>query len=173
MQKGFYIDLSRCSGCEACTTSCISWNNLEIGMRWVRVAEVESGRYPDVKVATIPIPCQHCGDPKCMKACPENALSKRQEDGIVLVDQDKCIGCRQCLIACPFGVPQFGKNGLMQKCNFCLDRTVKGMAPACVAACPMRAMYSGTMEELADIATTKAGKKLAGAVIDRSLWKAK
>jgi Fe-S-cluster-containing dehydrogenase component len=103
-----------------------------------------------------------------MEACPVDAIRKRQEDGVVLVDQGQCIGCRQCLIACPFGVPQFGKDGRMQKCDFCVERTADGGDPVCVAACPTRALYSGSMEDLALIATEKAARKLAGAAIDRS-----
>jgi len=145
----------------------MSWNNLEVGMRWMRVISMETGKYPDVKVVTVPISCRHCADPKCIKACPEDAINKRLEDGIVLVDRSKCTGCRQCLSACPFGAPQFGEDGLLQMCNFCLDRTEKGLDPVCMEACPMRALYAGTTEELSRIASGRAAKKLAG-TIDRS-----
>ena len=104
----------------------------------------------------------HCGEPACVAVCPAGAISKRAQDGIVVVDQNKCIGCHYCFFACPFGVPQYGSSGTMQKCNYCLDRTEKGQEPACVNSCPAQAIKAGTMDELAKYTQERMARKLAG-----------
>ena len=91
-----------------------------------------------------------CGDAPCVKACPTGALYKR-DDGIVLVDQSKCIGCHECLWSCPFGIPQFGENGLMQKCTMCYNRIDEGGQPACAANCPAEAIICDTVENVSKI----------------------
>jgi len=105
--------------------------------------------------------CMHCGEPACVAVCPAGAITKRAEDGIVVVDQNKCIGCHYCFFACPFGVPQYGDDGTMQKCNLCLDRLAAGKEPACVATCPAGALHAGKLSDLAKIAQEKVAKKLA------------
>jgi len=117
------------------------------------VTEIEKGKFPDVFVAYFVAACWHCANPECVTACPEDAISKRQEDGVVVVDQEKCLGkdnCDMCLQACPYEVPQFGaeQNAKMQKCNFCIDRLVEGKGPICVEACPMRALDAGPLDQL-------------------------
>ncbi len=79
---------------------------------------------------------------------------------MVIVDQGLCIGCKMCLMACPFGIPQFGKDGKMQKCNFCLERLEQGQSPACMNVCPARALHAGDLEELSALAARKAAKQL-------------
>jgi anaerobic dimethyl sulfoxide reductase subunit B (iron-sulfur subunit) len=89
----------------------------------------------------------HCIEPACVAACPESAIEKRAEDGIVIVDRDACTGCQACLDACPFGVPQFGVDGKMQKCDLCIgaiDMDIE--SPPCVATCPTKALFFGKME---------------------------
>ncbi len=171
MQLGFYLDTTRCVGCETCTVACKNWNNLAPkltaapgtqGPKWRRVASIESGTYPNVSVIRVSMGCMHCGKPACAAVCPTGAITKRAEDGIVLVDQNKCIGCRYCALACPFGVPQFADDGTMQKCNFCQDRLAQGLKPACVTNCPGKALQSGTIEELSKLATTKSASRLVG-----------
>jgi anaerobic dimethyl sulfoxide reductase subunit B (iron-sulfur subunit) len=100
-----------------------------------------------------------------MGVCPTGAISKRTEDGIVVVDSNKCIGCRYCFFACPFGVPQYGEDGTMQKCNLCLSRLAEGRQPACVENCPAKAIYAGTFEELAKLASAKVAKRLTGSTL--------
>jgi Fe-S-cluster-containing dehydrogenase component len=107
--------------------------------------------------------------PACMEVCPADAIRKRSEDGIVVVDGTRCIGCHACAAACPFGVPQYGEDGTMQKCNYCLDRIGKGQEPACVESCPPKALRAGTMEELSELAGKKAARRLVAAS-DPSVW---
>jgi len=97
--------------------------------------------------------CWHCANPECVTACPEGAITKRHEDGVVVVDQEKCLGkdnCDMCLQACPYDAPQFGaeQNAKMQKCNFCIDRLAEGKDPICVEACPVRALDAGPLDQI-------------------------
>lgn len=174
MQLGFYLDTDRCVGCETCVVACKNWNNLTpkatatpgtAGPKFRRVMSIESGTYPNVDIVKVSLGCAHCGKPACAAVCPAGAISKRAEDGVVVVDQNKCIGCRYCFFACPFGVPQYGAEGTMQKCNLCLERLAMGKDPACVASCPAKAVFAGPLEELAKIAATKRAQKLAGATV--------
>ena len=161
MQKGFYLDLNRCTSCYACVVACKAHHTiLEEVVFWRSVLTLESGTYPDVRVVNLSLSCLHCGTPACREVCPTRAIHKRREDGVVTVDQKLCLGCRMCLMACPFGIPQFGKDGMMQKCDFCLDRLESGLLPACVQACPSRALHSGPMDELSSLATRKAAIRL-------------
>ena len=147
-QYGFDFDVERCVECHACEVACKSFHNIEPGVKWRRIASAWEGQYPDVRTMTISLACLHCGEPACESVCPTGAIQKRTEDGIVVVDHAKCIGCHCCFLACPFGVPQYGEDGKMQKCDLCLDRWVEGKKPICVAACPMRAMDAGPLDEL-------------------------
>ncbi len=154
MQLGFYFNQNRCTGCFTCTVACKDWNDVEAGpASWRRVETIERGKYPDVFVAFLTTSCYHCAEPACISACPVNAIAKREEDGIVVVDQEKCLGknnCDLCLLACPHKAPQFGaeKNAKMQMCNLCLDRWAEGKQPICVAGCPTRALDAGPIDEL-------------------------
>ncbi len=103
--------------------------------------EIESGRYPQVKRSFYTMACHHCQQPACMASCPVDAITKRPEDGIVLIDQDICVGCRYCAAVCPYGAPQFNAaTETVEKCNFCVHRIDAGLEPACVTACVGRAL---------------------------------
>jgi anaerobic dimethyl sulfoxide reductase subunit B (iron-sulfur subunit) len=154
--------------------ACKNWNNLAPktsatpgvqGPKWRRVLSVESGSYPNAEIVKLSLGCQHCGKPACVGVCPTGALSKRADDGVVVVDQNKCIGCRYCLFACPFGAPQYGEEGTMQKCNLCLGRLAEGKKPACVDSCPAKALHAGSLDDLAKLASGKAAQRLAGATL--------
>lgn len=155
-QYAFYYDSSRCSGCKTCQVACKDKHNLEVGVLWRRVYEVTSGEWVksgnawinDVHAYNMSVSCNHCEDPICVKNCPTTAMHKRK-DGIVLVDEKKCIGCRYCEWACPYGAPQYDeKKGVMSKCSFCSDYLEDGKPPACVSACPMRVLDFGELSDL-------------------------
>jgi anaerobic dimethyl sulfoxide reductase subunit B len=157
-QLGFYVDIANCTGCKACQVACKDKNNLPAGVRWRRVFQYEGGEWIEQRdgnmipsnVYAYPVSsaCAHCENPLCAEVCPAKAISKRA-DGIVLIDQDKCIGCRYCEWACPYGAPQFNEDaGVMTKCNMCYDLVDKGERPVCVESCPHRAMDFGPVSEL-------------------------
>jgi anaerobic dimethyl sulfoxide reductase subunit B (iron-sulfur subunit) len=159
-QYGFSFDTERCVQCHACEVACKSLHNIEPGVSWRRVVDLWKGQFPDVTNRTISFGCLHCAEPACEAVCPAGAITKRMEDGAVLVDRDKCIGCHSCFLACPFGVPQFGTDGKMQKCDLCVDRTSQGMEPMCAATCPSEALKFGPMKELTGDAIELSAKKI-------------
>lgn len=152
----FYFDASACSGCKACQIACKDKYDLIVGVLWRRVYEVEGGEWvkagevwqQDVQVYNVSLACNHCEKPICLEVCPAGAITQRN-DGIVLIDPELCIGCEYCAWACPYGAPQYDHvRGVMTKCTFCYDLIDQGKAPACVSACPMRALDYGLKEEL-------------------------
>ena len=159
-QMAFYFDASACNGCKACVVACKSKNQLPVGINWRRVTEYGGGSWtpdPDdpqrmqpnnIFAYAVSLSCNHCESPICMESCPTAAISKN-DDGIVLIDDSKCIGCRYCEWACPYGAPQFDATaGVMTKCNFCEDLLAEGESPYCVSACVMRALDYGELSEL-------------------------
>lgn len=154
MQLGFYFDQSRCSNCLTCVVACKDWHNTPAGpVFFRRVISVEIGEYPEIEVSFLSTSCYHCEAAPCITECPVEAISKRDSDGIVMVDTKACLGreaCTRCREACPYGVPQFGSepDAKMQKCNFCVDRWDENNKPICVEACPMRALDAGSLDEL-------------------------
>ncbi len=153
MRPAFYFNDARCTGCYACVVACKDWHDIPPGpVAFRRVVVTEEGRYPRVSVRFTSTACHHCDKPLCMAACPAEAISKRVEDGIVVVDGARCLGkdaCgAACQKACPHGAPQFGTepNPRMQKCDLCCDRWAEGKRPICVEACPMRALDAGDRE---------------------------
>ena len=157
-QKGFFIDLTRCAGCRTCSVACADLNNTPVGLNLRRVIEFEGGTWKkghdatwhqDVFAYYVSIGCNECADPACVKVCPTKAHTKRTEDGLVVIDQENCIGCGMCANACPYGVPQLDtKRRKMLKCDGCVARTSRGMMPVCVESCPERALEFGDIEEL-------------------------
>lgn len=157
MQRGFYFDQTRCTGCFACGVACKDWHDIPAGpVHWRTVTSVEWGVFPDPFLAYLSESCYHCESPGCLDACPVGAISKRGEDGIVVVDSEACLGrsvCGgRCREACPYGAPQFaeGEEDKMQKCDLCLDRLADSKNPVCVDACPLRALDAGSMEQLCE-----------------------
>jgi anaerobic dimethyl sulfoxide reductase subunit B (iron-sulfur subunit) len=132
---------------------------MEPGVKLRRVVETWGGEFPSITRTFLSLACMHCGKPACLAVCPTDAISKRAEDGIVVVDRSKCNGCQECFSACPYNVPQFGEDGTMQKCDFCIEID-KG--PACVKPCPTGALRYGPMEKLSELAAGKAAEKLTG-----------
>ncbi len=154
MQMGFYFDQTRCTGCYTCVVACKDWHDVPAGpASWRRVDTIERGKFPDLFVAFVASACYHCARPACVVACPANAITKREQDGVVLVDRAACLGkdnCDLCLRACAYAAPQFGaeENARMQMCDLCTDRLAENKPPICVAGCPMRALDAGPMDEL-------------------------
>lgn len=144
-----------CVGCSACEVACKQEHNLPVGPRWIRVypytlREIE-GKLQRRYVVTH---CMHCSRPPCKDVCPVDAIYKR-EDGIVLISEELCIGCKDCLEACPLGVMQFDEEkAVVQKCDLCVARIDAGRQPACVNACPSHCIYFGDISEVID----KTGK---------------
>jgi formate dehydrogenase iron-sulfur subunit len=154
-QHAYLFDSTRCIDCRACMIACSVENSVPMNDTYIWVAgQAVIGQYPDLKRATMPYHCMHCLEPDCVSACPVGAWSKR-EDGPVLYDEDKCIGCRYCMNACPFGVPHFDWDkgllggALIHKCTMCAkNRLDIGQEPACVQTCPTGALKFGERADL-------------------------
>lgn len=162
-QYGFIIDTERCVDCRACVTACKTGNSVELGIAWRRIDTYWKGNYPDVSFTSVSVACHHCAKPACVDVCPASAISKRAGDGIVVVDASQCTGCRSCSTACPYNVPQYGRNGRMQKCDLCLERVLSGKKPFCVTTCPAGALSFGTMDALPKMAGNKKVRRMEGA----------
>jgi len=168
---GLVIDLDTCVGCHACATSCKEWNAGGIagpltderpyakdpqGVWFNRVhsyeLEADAATKQPAQTLHFPRSCLHCETPACVTVCPTGASYKRAEDGIVLVDEDKCIGCKLCSWACPYGAREYSEvEGVMKKCTLCVDRIYNDKLdevdrqPACVQACPTKARHFGDL----------------------------
>ncbi|RME22999.1 MAG: 4Fe-4S dicluster domain-containing protein [Deltaproteobacteria bacterium] len=149
-QRGWHIDLTRCTGCNACTVACKFENNTYLPgpgekggpVNYRAVVKQEGGAFPNPVRRFISMSCMHCANPACLPACPVGAISKRASDGIVLIDENLCIGCRNCEWTCPYGAPQYNpKTGKVEKCHFCKDRIDAGLPPACVQTCVGDALH--------------------------------
>jgi len=173
-QIGWLIDLDKCTGCDSCTIACKAENNTrplispmtfkngrgvlpdQVSYRWV--VKKEGGVYPQPTLTFVTSACNHCEHPACLASCPvadvndphneNNAIFKRREDGIVLINQDACIGCRNCIHACPYGAPQFNsQTELVEKCTFCIHRLYDSsrqrtpFLPSCVTTCVGNALH--------------------------------
>lgn len=157
-QYGFFVDVAKCTGCKTCVLACKDAHSLTSGVNYRKVHEkigggfrqnVEGAWVHDVRGYYVSVACNECEDPACVKVCPTKAHYKRAQDGLVLIDQTKCIGCGACAQACPYGAPVLDtKLHKMQKCDACVGRLAKGLQPSCVEACPQRALEFGPIEEL-------------------------
>lgn len=175
MRYGMVIDLARCIGCQACSFSCKQANNLPDDVWWARTMTVggesmdtAAGEYPNNSLSYLPLSCQHCDNPACVKVCPVGATYKDEETGVVRQDYDKCIGCRMCMAACPYtGVRSFNweepkhyldfavgdvdvpthQKHVVEKCTFCYQRLARGEEPACMVLCPGRARHWGDLDD--------------------------
>jgi Fe-S-cluster-containing dehydrogenase component len=172
VKYGMFIDLDKCVGCQACTIACKAENNVPEGIQRNKVLPIGKGKYPNYKMQLIPMPCMHCEDAPCIKMCPVKATYLR-EDGVVVQDDKKCVGCKYCMNACPYAVRMFNKKtpytsdkdygytpdytnpvvklrprGVVEKCTFCMHRIDAGNpTPACVEACPADARHFGDIDD--------------------------
>ena len=160
---GMLIDTTQCkTGCNDCVTACNRENGLSGGTKptdsqWIRKVELKDAG--NGRELSLPVMCQHCEHPPCVDVCPTTASFKRA-DGIVLVDKHRCIGCRYCMMACPYKARSFvheplhdqnpdvprGK-GTVEACTFCVHRVDQGMQPACAEACPNKAILFGNLND--------------------------
>jgi tetrathionate reductase subunit B len=136
VQYGMVIDVRRCIGCHACTVACKSEFDVPLGVNRSWVEYVEKGVYPNVGRSFLPRLCNHCSEPPCVDVCPTDATWKRDEDGIVVIDSGLCIGCKYCIQACPYDARFLNPvTKVAEKCDFCIHRVSKGLAPSCVNTC--------------------------------------
>jgi molybdopterin-containing oxidoreductase family iron-sulfur binding subunit len=162
------IDLASCDGCGTCTKACSQMHFIPPDREWIPVMKMQDA--PETAPYFFPKPCFHCDNPPCTKVCPVDATFKRQ-DGVVLIDNERCIGCRFCMAACPYSTRHFNwgrpdgeppaahqhayspesgyprRVGTVEKCDFCPDMAEKGLLPACAASCPMGVIYYGDENE--------------------------
>jgi len=139
MALGFLLDLSRCTGCGACEAACRREQGGIITFRQVR--RIENYRDGRLQIYFLSLACQHCEHPECFRVCPQRAYSKRR-DGVVLHFPGRCNGCNSCVRACPFQAPRYNPaTGKTDKCNLCENRRSAGLLPACVEACPVKALH--------------------------------
>ena len=141
----FFVDPSRCIGCQACYHACAECETHR-GISMIHLEYTDRAASPQ----TVPVVCMHCEDPACAAACPVGALTKTQA-GPVVYDDARCIGCRYCMVACPFSVPKFqwdARAPYIRKCTFCADRQAAGLRPACASTCPAEAISFGDRPKL-------------------------
>ena len=144
---GFVIDNRKCIGCHACTVACKSEHDVPIGVNRTHVKYIEKGEYPDVTREFSVHRCNHCEDSPCTTICPTTALFTR-EDGIVDFDDERCIGCKSCMQACPYDALYIDPNkGTAAKCNYCAHRIEHSYEPSCVIVCPTEAIISGDLDD--------------------------
>lgn len=150
MSLSFYVDMVRCIGCRTCQVACKDRHSIQkAGVRPRRVDSFECGQYPASSLFHTSVSCNHCEDPACVKGCPTGAMHKA-DDGTVVHDDSRCVLCKMCVTACPYGAPQYDEAAdMIAKCDSCKDLRDAGKAPNCVAACPMRAIEFGDVDELA------------------------
>lgn len=171
MSKGVLVDVTRCIGCRSCMVACKTWNDLPAGKsefnnNWDAPGKVDADNWTvvnsyviedgdQVKWRFVKKQCMHCNEPGCESACFTHSFVKTKEGAVIYkpteLNQDYCVGCRYCMIACPFGVPSFQWDKALpfvQKCRLCYDRMKEGLQPACVTACPTGTLTFGDRDKL-------------------------
>lgn len=166
MAKMIVVNADRCLGCKQCVIECAMAHSpartlveaLNCGVRPKPRLHVES--FGD---HAIPMQCHHCEDAPCLAICPTGAIHRPDEEGPVLIDPEQCIGCKYCLLACPFGVIELARDGkAVVKCDQCIERTAEGQEPACVAGCATGALQFMDLDDYARRRRREAIRRLAG-----------
>lgn len=152
-QYAIITDVNRCVGCLSCSVACKAINEVPIGSFWNKVLRIgpnpikEGGDFPNVYMYFLPISCQHCENPECVKVCPTGA-SQKMPDGTIQIDKSKCIGCQFCVMACPYDVRYLNKEErVVEKCTLCQQRIAQDELPQCVAQCGGNARWFGDLDK--------------------------
>ena len=157
-QQAFYFDGTRCTGCKTCQMACKDYKNIDLGISFRHVYEVTIGdtvKDADGILTTtcvsypLSMSCNHCDSPICFEKCPQSAIIKDADTGLMSIDEEKCIGCGTCAIVCPYNAPKVDEEiKKAVRCDMCADRVAEGKQPICVEACPLRALDFGEISEL-------------------------
>ncbi len=143
----FFIDPTRCIGCQACVQACSECDTHK-GKSMIHLEYVNRA----YSTQTVPVVCMHCDSPTCAEVCPADAIKKSGDGVVQTARKPRCIACNNCVLACPFGVPKMDTEAeLMMKCDMCYDRTSEGQKPMCATVCPSQALFYGTREEIEDL----------------------
>ncbi len=155
------LNQKRCISCKACEVHCKMKNQVPLGAKLgvlVSVGPIKKGANP--AILNLWMPCFHCAKPWCVAACPTAAMKRRESDGIVYVDQELCVGCKACISACPWSIPQFNEEtGTAIKCDLCMDRLDRGLEPACVSGCTAKALSISGVNAASEKARKEYGTK--------------
>ncbi|CAK7024616.1 MAG: Thiosulfate reductase electron transfer subunit PhsB [Paraeggerthella hongkongensis] len=143
---GMLINTKKCVGCYACRVACQMINGLDPDKAFIHYEELETGAYPNVYAENVPVQCMHCEDAPCQSVCPTGA-TYTTDSGVVLVEEGKCIGCKYCMAACPYGVRVQLHSGVVEKCRFCWYEGEPGNPPACVGTCITNARIFGDLDD--------------------------
>ena len=163
---GMLINTKKCIGCYACRTACQRQNDLLPDESFIRFEEREVGKYPNVTVEHIPLQCMHCEDAPCEAVCPTHA-TYTTDSGVVLVDEERCIGCKYCMAACPYGARiQIKKTGVIEKCRFCWYEGEPGNPPRCVGTCISGARLFGDLDDPASEVSKAVVERKAHALLE-------
>ena len=155
---GMVIDLKRCLDCKACSVACKAENRVPLGIKRTQVESKETGKYPDVTVNSSKLACMHCDNAPCVNVCPTGASYKRK-DGIVALKANRCIGCKYCVVACPYQARSMNpKTEVVEKCDLCDHRVDKGIEPSCVNTCIGKAITFGNLKDPSSKIAKEIGK---------------
>lgn len=147
VRLGMVIDTALCVGCSDCVVACKTENDVPEGYCRDWIAEAVRGEFPTVGLEIRSERCNHCDSPPCVSCCPTGASHVHSYGGVVLVDHDKCIGCKACIASCPYDARFSHPEGYADKCTFCIHRVEKGLQPACVSVCPTHCMHFGDLND--------------------------
>lgn len=171
-QYAFVVDLDACTGCKSCVNACHSLNGLDDDEIWRNVGVIIGGTVEEPYQQTVTTTCHHCAQPACLLGCPVGAYEKDAATGIVRHLDDQCIGCRYCLLKCPYDVPKYSKQrGIVRKCDMCYGRLAADEAPACVQACPSAAITIRLAAEMEMRMEAKPGERLIHGAFDSNYTK--
>ncbi|AJC12128.1 MAG: 4Fe-4S dicluster domain-containing protein [Berryella intestinalis] len=143
---GMLINTKKCVGCFACRLACQMKNELEVKESFIHYEDVEKGKFPRVYAEVVPMQCMHCEDAPCQTVCPTHA-TYTTDDGVVLVEEERCIGCKYCMAVCPYHARvQIESTGVIEKCRFCYENGEVGK-PSCVSTCISKARIFGDLDD--------------------------